>query len=369
MSNLPQLYLGKCGAKVSNLCLGTRTFGHVNEEAERAYAWNAPGQCDETLSHRLLDRYVECGGNFVDTANVYNIGATETVVGSWLQQQEREKIVLATKVGVMMSLSAPNDCGLSRKNIMFSFEESLKRLKTHYVDLYITHVWDDGTPLEETLSTLTDLVHSGRVRYLGLSNVTAWQLQKIIDLTKYKGYEPFVSLQAQYSLLCRETEWDLLEVCKEEGLGFHAWSPLKGGWLTGKMTRSGPPPGSRAHWAEKMNMSSDASPSFSQFSSDERAWRVLDVLGDISKETGKSIPQISLKWILQQDGVSSIVIGAKTQAQLDDNLGAGTDSWQLTREQLDKLEKASNVPVPYPWGTGWKRRLAGNRKRDGVRIL
>eukprot|EP00118_Oscarella_pearsei_P021182 m.236635 g.236635 ORF g.236635 m.236635 type:complete len:368 (+) comp40136_c0_seq15:2342-3445(+) len=362
--SLPLNYLGNCGTKVSNLCLGTRTLGEAPDTAKR---WKTPGQCNEELSHRMLDKYMQLGGNFIDTANIYNIGASESVIGTWLQHQDRERIVLATKVGFPLTKSEPNQVGLSRKHIMHSFEESLKRLKTDYVDLYLTHRWDDGTPLEETLRTLTDLVRSGKVRYLGLSNVTGWQLQKIIDMTKYKGYEPFVCLQAQYSLLCRQAEWELLEVCRRENLGFHPWSPLKGGWLTGKMTRSGAPEGSRAAWSDKENIKYDSTPGFSTFRDDERAWHVLDVLKDLSKEIGKSIPQIAIKWLLHQPGVSSVVIGAKTLVQLEDNMTAGDDSWQLTQDQLQRLQIASDVPPPYPYGM--INRLQTSRSRDGVQVL
>eukprot|EP00118_Oscarella_pearsei_P006674 m.30604 g.30604 ORF g.30604 m.30604 type:complete len:364 (+) comp31367_c0_seq1:145-1236(+) len=354
-SSIGVRYLGNCGLKVSNICLGAMTFG------ARPKGPSLPGQCDEELSHKLLDRYVELGGNFVDTANVYSQGVSETIVGSWLKKQEREKIIVATKVRCAMG-DDPNSVGLSRKHITFAVEESLKRLGTHYIDLYQTHCWDDGTPLEETLSTLMDLVRCGKVRYLGLSNVTGWQLQKIIDLTKDK-YEKFVSLQVQYSLLCRQTEWELQDVCRREGIGILPWSPLKGGWLSGKMKRSGAPSGSRAAWADEAKVSLQSSPGFTKYGSDEGVWNLLDVLEAIAKETGKTVAQVAIKWLLHQDAVSSVVIGAKTLLQLDDNCGAGGD-WKLSGEQVERLTEASDVPIPYPWEMVW--RMQKGRKRDGV---
>ncbi|XP_065840538.1 1-deoxyxylulose-5-phosphate synthase YajO-like [Oscarella lobularis] len=353
--SLPLRYLGDCGVKVSNICLGAMTFGEQSSLGV---------QCDEQLSHSLLDKFVAFGGNFVDTADIYSGGNSEKIVGSWLKKQEREKIVLATKVRQPTGTS-PNDVGLSRKHIMFAVEESLKRLDTPYIDLYQTHCWDDGTPLEETLSTLTDLVRCGKVRYLGLSNVTGWQLQKIIDLTKTKPYEPFVSLQVQYSLMCRQTEWELQDVCKREGLGILPWSPLKGGWLTGKMTRDGGAPAdSRAAWADEKKRQSEATPGFSTYSNDEKVWNLLDVLQSVAKETGRSQAQVAIRWLLYQSAVSSVVIGAKTLSQLEDNCAAGFDDWTLNEDQLKRLGEASDVPIPYPWNMTW--RLQAGRKRDGV---
>ncbi|XP_062521407.1 1-deoxyxylulose-5-phosphate synthase YajO-like [Corticium candelabrum] len=355
-------YVGNCGLKVSNISLGAMTFGARKEGIK------LPGQCDETASHALLDKFVEMGGNFVDTADVYSDGKSEEIVGTWLQKQEREKIVLATKVRFPMGKGV-NDTGLSRKHIMFGVEQSLKRLQTHYIDLYQTHCWDDGTPIEEWLSTLNDLVRSGKVHYLGLSNVTGWQLQKIIDTTKAKGYEPFSTLQVQYSLLCRETEWELQEVCRQEGLGILPWSPLKGGYLTGKITRGFAPEDSRVAWSEKelKNSEIQAAPSLSTFADDERVWKTIDSLKAVATETSKSVAQIALKWLLQQDMVSSVIIGAKKMEQLVDNMGAGDDSWTLSEEQLGKLNDASAVPLPYPYNMVSRCQIG--RRRKGLMAL
>src|SRR5208337_696906 len=185
---------------------------------------------------RMLDRFVEAGGNFIDTANVYNDGVSEEIIGRWLKDKHRDDFVIATKVRFPMG-EGPNDVGLTRKHILAAVEESLRRLGTTYIDLYQVHVWDEFTPLEETLSTLNMLVQSSKVRYIGASNFTGWQLQNAIDMSKQKGWEPFCCLQPQYNLLCRSTEWEVLPVCEHEGLGVIPWSPLLGGWLSGKFHR------------------------------------------------------------------------------------------------------------------------------------
>ncbi|XP_062510949.1 1-deoxyxylulose-5-phosphate synthase YajO-like [Corticium candelabrum] len=351
-------YIGNCGLKVSNLCLGALTFGST----EGAMI-HLPGQSDEAASHAILDKFVEMGGNFIDTADIYSAGRSESIVGSWLQKQAREQIVIATKVRFPMG-AGPNDVGLSRKHILSAVEESLKRLNTSYID-HQTHAWDDGTPIEETLSTLTDLVRQGKVRYLGLSNVTGWQLQKIIDLTKYKHYEPFVSLQVQYNLMCRETEWELGEVCKREGLGILPWSPLKTGWLTGKVTRSGAPEGSRVEHHGKDDTTKP--PYFRDYAKEEQTWQILDVLKAVAEELGKSIPQVALKWLLHQETVSSVVIGAKKMEQLVDNMGAGDDSWKLTADQLKRLGDVSDIMPLYPYSM--IDAVQVQRRRNGLLVL
>ena len=211
-------FLGNTGLKVSELAFGTQTFG-----------WGA----DENTAHKLADLYVESGGNFFDTANVYNNGVSETILGSWLKERgKRHLLVIASKAFFPIS-DEPNDTGLSRKHLFHAIDESLRRLQTDYLDLYQVHCFDMSTPLEETLRALDDIVRAGKVRYLGASNYTAAQLLKALMLSKMNGLLPFSFLQAEYSLIVRSTEWELLPLCKEEGLGFLAWSPLAGGWLTG----------------------------------------------------------------------------------------------------------------------------------------
>jgi aryl-alcohol dehydrogenase-like predicted oxidoreductase len=321
-------YLGKTGLKVSQLCLGAMTFGRETSEHD---------------SHQILDRFAEAGGNFVDTADVYSAGASEAIVGRWLKQQARDELVIATKVRFPMG-RGPNDLGLSRKHILAGVEASLRRLQTDYIDLYQVHCWDHVTPLEETLSTLNDLVRGGKVRYLGASNYTGWQLQKAIDLSRRMGWEPFSCLQPQYNLLCRSTEWELVPVCLNEGLGVIPWSPLRGGWLSGKYRRgmAAPPPGTRVEIAEEQGWGE----SWSAYNN-ESTWRVVDMLLAVAEDAGKAPAQVALNWLLGQPGVTAPIIGARTMEQLEANLGAG--GWALSDAQAEQLNQASATPLPYPY--------------------
>lgn len=330
-------FLGKTGLRVSELCLGAMTFGR---------------ECDEAYSHEMLDRFVEAGGNFIDTANVYSTGASEEIVGTWLKDRPRDALVIATKVRFPMS-AGPNDVGLSRKHILSSVESSLRRLQTDYIDLYQVHSWDHLTPLEETLSTLDGLVKAGKVRYLGVSNYTGWQLQKAVDMSHARGWEPFVSLQPLYNLLDRATEWDLVPVCANEGLGIIPWSPLRGGWLTGKYRRdmAQPPAGTRIEKAEREGWSE----SWSAYNT-ERTWNVIDALVEIGAELGKSVAQVALNWVLNRPGITAPIIGARTMAQLDDNLGAV--GWALDDAQMARLTAISDTELPYPHGV-----IQGQAKR------
>lgn len=321
-------YLGKSGLKVSEICLGTLSFGR---------------QVDETLSHTLIDHYVESGGNFFDTANSYNAGASEEILGRWLTKHSRHKYIVATKVRFPTG-AGPNDSGLSRRHIMRSVEDSLRRLQVEYIDLYQLHCWDAITPLAETLWTLNDLVRSGKVRYLGVSNFAAHQLQKAIDISSHRGWEKFVSLQPQYSLLERSIEWALLPLCRETGLGVLPWSPLRHGWLSGKYGRHihSPPPDSRVQgsvnrgWTEAWKMREE-----------EHTWEVVDALWGVAAETGRSPAQIALNWLLQQPGVTAPVIGVRNLQQLKENLGA--TGWSLNKKQIAHLSAVSARPLPYPY--------------------
>ena len=321
-------YLGSTGLKVSELCLGAMTFGRESREE---------------VSRQIMDRFIEAGGNFIDTANVYSRGGSEEIVGRWLAGKRRDDLVIATKVRFPMG-EGPNDVGLSRKHILSSVEQSLRRLGTEYIDLYQVHCWDHVTPLEETLSTLDTLVRSGKVRYIGASNYAGWQLQKAIDLSRRMGWEPFTCLQPQYNLLCRSTEWELLPVCANEGLGMIPWSPLRGGWLSGKYRRgmTAPPPGTRVEIAEEQGWSE----SWSNYNT-EQTWRVVDALLAVAEEAGKTPAQVAINWLLQQPGVTAPIIGARTIEQLESNLGAS--GWSLSDEQIDRLNQASELPLPYPY--------------------
>ncbi len=317
--------LGRSGLMVSELCLGCMTFGR---------------ELDEEGSREIVARFLEAGGNFIDTADVYAMGSSEEIVGRAIREV-RDDVVLATKVRFAMG-DGPNDAGLSRKHVISGCEASLRRLGTDYIDLYQVHAWDALTPLEETLSALTDLVRAGKVRYIGVSNFTGWQLMKALGLSELNGFERFVCLQPQYSLVERNIEREILPVCREEGLGVIPWSPLGGGFVSGKYRRGeGPPQGSRIaeavesmeeHWERR---------------STERNWRTLDVVGEISSETGKSYAQVSLNWLLRQAEVTAPIIGARRIEQLEDNLGAS--GWRLSEEQVQRLSEASAIEDLYPY--------------------
>jgi aryl-alcohol dehydrogenase-like predicted oxidoreductase len=321
-------HVGKTGLKVSELCLGTMTFGREASEAE---------------SFAMLDRFVEAGGNFIDTANVYSTGKSEEVVGKWLARQKRESLVIATKVRFSMG-PGPNDAGLSRKHILAAARESLKRLGTDYVDLYQVHAWDPVTPLEETLSTLNELVARGWVRYIGASNFRGWQLQKALDVSRDHNWEQFVCLQPQYNLLCRATEFEILPVCRNEGLGVIPWSPLRGGWLSGRYRRGmkSPVEGSRVAMAEKQGWSE----AWSKYNN-EATWKTIDELFAVAEQAGKTPAQTALRWLLQNPAVTAPIVGARSMGQLNDNLGS--IGWSLSGELVRRLETASALPVSYPY--------------------
>ncbi len=320
--------LGNTGVKVSELCLGAMTFGRETAEED---------------SFRIMDRFVDAGGNFIDTADVYTRGASETIVGKWLSRQNRDDFVLATKVRFPMG-EQPNDVGTSRKHIIAGVKASLQRLGTDYIDLYQVHAWDPLTPIEETLSTLNDLVRQGLVRYIGASNFKGWQLQKALEISKNKGWERFVCLQPQYNLLCRATEWELLEVCANEGVGVIPWSPLRGGWLSGKFQRGmeGPPSGSRVEKAEQEGWGE----SWSAYNT-EHTWEVLDALHEVATQTGKEPAQVAINWLMQNPAVTAPIIGVRTMEQLESNLGAA--GWALSPDHMERLNKASSMPVTYPY--------------------
>jgi aryl-alcohol dehydrogenase-like predicted oxidoreductase len=322
-------FLGQTGLKVSELCLGAMTFGR---------------ETDESDSRQMLDRFIAAGGNFVDTADIYTRGASEEVLGRWLKGRRRDDLVIATKVRFAMG-DGPNEVGLSRKHILAGVEASLRRLGTDYIDLYQVHCWDQATPLEETLSTLDALVKSGKVRYLGASNFYGWHLQKASDLCREHGWEPFVCLQPQYNLLERAIEWEGLPVCQKEGLGVIPWSPLRGGWLSGKYRRDmvAPPEGTRVKKAEEQGWSE----AWSLYNTD-RTWRILEGLRAVAEQAGKPPAQAAIRWLLQRPGVTAPIIGARTLEQLEANLGAV--GWVLSADQMDQLTRVSEPERPYPYG-------------------
>jgi len=321
-------YLGRTGLKVSELCLGAMTFGR---------------ESSEEASCQMLAHFVEAGGNFIDTANVYSQGVSEEILGRWLKGKHREDLVIATKVRFSMGRS-PNNLGLSRKHILSAVEASLRRLNTNYIDLYQVHMWDPGTALEETLDTLNQLVHTGKVRYVGASNYAGYQLQKAIDLSRQQAWEAFSCLQPLYNLLDRSFEWELLPVCEVEGVGVIPWSPLRGGWLSGKYRRgmASPPPDTRIEQAAKQGWSE----SWDAYAN-ERTWQVIDTLLAIAAEMQKTPAQVALNWLLQKPAVTAPILGARTLAHLEDNLGA--TGWSLTDEQMERLDQVSTLPLPYPY--------------------
>jgi aryl-alcohol dehydrogenase-like predicted oxidoreductase len=311
-----------------------------------------PGQTDEAESHALLDQFVAAGGNFIDTADVYQNGLSEEIIGTWLskKQELRHRLVIATKVCGIMD-SSPNARGLTRHHIMNGIEGSLKRLRTDYIDIYQTHCWDAGTPIEETLHALNDLVRCGKVRYVGVSNVTGWQLQKIVSLNRAFGYPDLITLQPQYSLLCRSTEWELIEPCLNEGIGIIPWSPLKGGLLTGKFSKNQKqdPSSSRVAWVDHNpgERASQSHPSFENYSQSQGYWELMDALDLVAKKHEATQAQVAIAWLLQKPGVSSVIIGARTSQQLAENIHSAFVN--LNFEEMQLLDEKSFIPPPYPY--------------------
>ena len=318
--------LGRTGLKVSELCMGTQTFG-----------WGA--NQEEAIA--LSDRFVEAGGNFFDTSNLYNEGKSEIMLGNWLKRKaNRSHTVVASKVCMPISKD-PNDAGVSRKHILDQVNVSLQRLQTDFIDLYQMHCWDPLTPLEETLSTLNDLVRAGKVRYIGASNYTASQLEKAVMMSSMHNLARFDCLQPEYSLLVRSTEWEILPLCIAEGIGVIPWSPLAGGWLTGKYRRDkAAPPDSRVGRNDRWDDQAEQRVN-------EITWQTIDTLIEIGKANNKTPAQIALNWVLQQPGVTAPIFGARTLEQLEDNLGSV--GWTLTKEEIDKLNMVSAIPLPSPY--------------------
>ena len=321
-------FLGRTGLKVSELCLGAMTFGRETSEAD---------------SFAIMDAFAAAGGNFIDTADVYTRGASETIVGNWLKTKTRADWIVATKVRFGMG-EGPNDVGLSRKHIIEGAEASLRRLQTDVIDLYQVHMFDNRTPLEETLHALDWLVQQGKVRYIGVSNYKSYQIQKAVDLSRANGWQPFVSLQPLYNMLDRSIEWEIVELCQNEGIGIIPWSPLRGGWLSGKYRRGmeTPPEGTRLSIADERGWSER----WSAYNT-ERTWAVIDALIEVADEAGKTPAQTALNWVKDQPGVTSPIIGASKLHQVQDNLGAV--GWTLAPEQRARLSGISDLPGPYPY--------------------
>ena len=326
--------LGSSGVKVSSLCLGAMTFGEADEKSFMHKAC-----CDEPTAHAVLDRAVAAGINFVDTADVYGQdGLSERVVGNWIAARgARDKIVLATKFRFTMG-EGPNRSGASRYRIVKCIDDSLRRLRTDRIDLYQIHMQDITVPEDETLRALGDLVSAGKVLYLGCSNYAAYRLMRSLWLARTSHRTPFVTLQAQYSLLVRDLEREHVPLCRDEGLGILPWSPLGGGFLTGKFER-GKPPQSGTRLGEK-------SERFARYDL-ERNWKILDAVRAVARETGVTPSAVSLAWLISRPQVTSVIFGARTLEQLDTNLAAAT--LELTAGQLTALDQASAFELGYPY--------------------
>ncbi|MDT8861247.1 aldo/keto reductase [Alkalihalobacillus sp. MEB130] len=314
--------VGKSGLAVSELCLGTMTFGKATPEAE---------------SIRIIDRFLDDGGNFIDTADVYVGGKSEEIVGKAIKEK-RQDVIVATKVRMKIG-DRPNDVGYSRKRIMDGIEASLKRLQTDYVDLYQLHVWDHLTPIEETLRTLDDLITSGKVRYIGCSNFLAWQMMKSLSISEQKGYAKFISIQPQYSLVNREMDREVMSLCKEEGIGVLPWGPLGSGLLSGKYDGMETPTSGRlseglqgeSSWENK---------------GIERNFTIVNKVKEIAQQIGKTPTQVSLNWLLMKEGVTSPIFGARTLEQYEENIKAV--GWRLSAEHFEELDDVSALPSEYP---------------------
>jgi aryl-alcohol dehydrogenase-like predicted oxidoreductase len=323
--------LGGTGTVVSTLSLGTMTFG---------------AESDETVAHQQLDRFLEQGGNFIDTADVYADGASEKLIGGWLAARSgaRDRVVIATKGRFPMG-DGPNDEGLSRVSLTRALDASLGRLGVDTIDLYQAHAWDPLTPVEETLRFFDDAVRAGKIQYVGVSNFIGWQLQKAVLLTRHLGLAPIVTLQPQYTLLQRGVEFELTQVCVNEHIGILPWSPLGGGWLTGKYRPDIPPTGA-TRLGEDPERGMEA---YGRRSHQERTWQVVDAVRSVAEARGVSMAQVALAWLVDRPAVTSVILGARTVEQLDDNLGA--DGLHLSAAETDLLDEASTPIVDdYPYG-------------------
>jgi len=324
--------LGGSGFKVPVLCLGTGTFGAKNE------AFRAFGACDVQEATKLVDISLEAGLNMFDSADVYSNGAAEEVLGQAIKHR-RDQIIISTKA-TFRSGPGHNEVGSSRHHLIKACESSLRRLGTDYIDLYQMHGFDALTPVEETLSALDDMVHSGKVRYIGCSNFSGWHLMKSLAVSEKHGLSRYVAHQAYYSLVGRDYEWELMPLALDQRVGTVVWSPLGWGRLTGKMRRGQPLP-------EISRLHSQAIVELGPPISDEHVYRVVDAIDEVAKDTGKTVPQIAINWLLQRPTVATVIIGARNADQLRQNLGAV--DWNLTPAQVAKLETGSATTPVYPY--------------------
>ena len=338
--------LGGSGCAVSALALGTLTFGN---------------ETSETDSFAQLDRFTSAGGTLIDTADVYADGRSEQIIGRWLasRAEARERAVIATK-GRFPTTEDPNGHGPSRRHLAAALDESLRRLGVEAIDLYQLHGWDPLTPVEETLRFLDDAAQAGKILYTGLSNFLGYQIQKYVDLADAHGLIRPVTVQPQYSLLARAIEWEVGPACQAEGLGLLPWSPLASGWLTGKY-RQGEPPAAGTRLSDQMDQGMRI---WNERGHLERTWQVIDAVRKIAEGRGASMSQVAIAWVQARPAVRSVILGARTLTQLDDNLAAG--DLDLSEDETRLLDEASDPGAPdYPYGergqTQRDRRISGGR--------
>jgi aryl-alcohol dehydrogenase-like predicted oxidoreductase len=325
--------LGRSGCAVSSLCLGTMTFGVETEEQG---------------AHQQLDRFIEAGGNLVDTADVYGDGRSEEIIGRWFADRPAdvtELVVLATKGRFARGHDdSPNGAGLSARHLTRALDASLRRLGLDSVDLYQAHAYDPLTPLEETLRTLDAFVQAGKIRYYGLSNFTGWQLTKAVHLARALNVAEPVTLQPQYSLLAREIEWEIVPAVLDAGMGMLPWSPLGGGWLSGKYQRDQRPTGA-TRLGDDPNRGMEAY----DRRGTQRTWNVIDAVQKVAEDRGMSMAEVALAWVTSRPGVTSTILGARTLSQLETNLRSA--QFKLTAAEIAALDAASDPhPVDYPYG-------------------
>lgn len=321
--------LGSSGLKVPALSFGAGTFGG------KGPLFSAWGNSDNAEARRLVDICIEAGVNLFDTADVYSDGASEEVLGAAIKGR-RSDVLISTKMSLPMG-DGPNDAGSSRSRLIKGVDDALRRLGTDYIDLMQLHAFDAGTPVEEVLSTLDTLMRAGKLRYVGVSNFAGWQLMKSLATAEKHGYPRYVAHQVYYSLVGRDYEWELMPLGTDQGVGALVWSPLGWGRLTGKIRRGQPwPEGSRLHDTAAFGPPVD----------DDKLYDIVDVLDELAGETGRTIPQIAINWLLQRPTVSSVIIGARNEEQLRQNLDAV--GWSLSAEQVARLDKVSQTTPAYP---------------------
>ncbi len=328
--------LGGSGVRIPVLSFGTATFGG------RGDFFKAWGSTDVAEAARLVNVCLDAGINMFDTANVYSGGVSESILGQSIKGM-RDKVLISTKATFPMT-DAVNDYGSSRFNLIKACEESLQRLETDYIDIYHLHGFDANTPVEETLKALDALVQAGKVRYIACSNFSGWHLMKSLSVSERHGWSRYVAHQAYYSLINRDFEWELMPLGIDQKVGTIVWSPLASGMLSGKYRRDKPYP-------HDARVAQGGSPVPGESIDNERLYNIVDVLDEVAKETGKSIAQVSLNWLLQRPTVCNIIVGARNEEQLKQNIGA--IGWNLTTEQVKRLDAVSEVQPTYPY---WHQR-------------